>query len=168
MKGIYMIDGVDFAKYHPAIDWSGASFNEYPEVADLKNRTGIYAFTLCGEAVYIGSSINLFSRLQAHIMHMQGTANRTHSKLVWRKYYYLKKYLDEVQFHVLAVYDNPISKDLLEQYEYEYIEKYLPIFNVNYKDSLKRWNGTEQDIADFVNGLISIDVLKAQLINTTK
>ena len=168
MQSIYKINGLDFNKYNPEIDWSGKYFDQYQEAIKLKNCAGIYAFTLCNEPVYIGSSINLFGRFQTHIMHMHSKSNSQSSKLKWKKYYYLSKYIDRVQFQVLNIYDNTISNTKLEEYEYAYINKYCPIFNINYKDTLKRWNGTEQDIDDFVNGIISIDILKNKIINPTK
>ena len=168
MQSIYKINGIDFNKYNPDIDWSGQYFNQYPEVIKLKNRVGVYTFTLCDEPVYIGSSTNLFSRFQTHIMHMQGKSNAQSSKLTWKKYYYLNKHINQVQFQVLNMYDSTISKTELEEYEYLYINQYNPIFNINYKYALKQWNGTEQDIDDFVNGIISMDILKNQIIYTTK
>jgi excinuclease UvrABC nuclease subunit len=160
MQGIYTIDGVDFAKYNPEIDWTGKHFNQYPEVVNLKNRVGVYVFTLCGEPVYIGSSTNIFGRLQTHIAHMKSKTNQQSSKLKWKKYYYLNKYVSHVQFQVLDIYSNNITKEELEEHEYKYIYEYHPIFNVNYKNTLYRWNGTEQDVDDFVNGIISMNILK--------
>ena len=160
MQSIYTIDGIDFAKYNPELDWSGKLFEQYEEIAPLHKQPGIYDFTLCGEVVYIGSSINLFGRLQTHIAHMQGNANRTHSSLKWRKYFYFKKYISQAQFQVLEFCNQSVTKDELESLEYTYINQYCPIFNINYKDKLKRWNGSEHDIDNFINGMISIDDLK--------
>lgn len=162
MQGIHIIDGVDFAKYNPEIDWSGIYFNRYPEVANLKNHAGVYAFTLCGEPVYIGSSTNLFGRLQTHIAHIQSKMNNQNSKLKWKKYYYLNKHISQVQFQVLNIYRD-ITKEELEKYEYKYIHKYRPIFNINHKDALYQWDGTEQDIDNFINGIITIEDLKNKL-----
>ena len=160
MQGICTIDGLDFDKYNPELDWSGKLFEQYEEIAPLRKQPGIYAFTLCREVVYIGSSINLFGRLQTHIAHMQGNANCTHSSLTWRKYFYLKKYISQVQFQVLEFCNTNISKSELEDIEYSYVNKHNPIFNINRGKSLHQWDGSEQDIDDFVNGNLSMDNLK--------
>lgn len=166
MQDVYTIDGTDFVKYIPELDWTGKRFEQYQEVIDLKHRAGIYAFTLCGEIVYVGSSINLFGRLQTHIMHMQGRSNYRNPSMKWRKYHYLNKHVAHVQFQVLEIFDD-ITKESLENIEYDYIEQLCPIFNVNYKDTLKRWAGSEEDIDTFVNGEVSMDILKRNL-NTSK
>ena len=159
MQESYQINGIDFAKYNPEIDWSGKYFDSYSEVANIKNRAGVYAFTLCNEIVYVGSSTNLFGRLQTHIAHINSKTNRTSKSVERKKYYYLKKYISHVKFKVLDVYPDNISKEQLETYEYEYICKYNPIFNIKLKDSIQIWCGTEQNIEDFVKGLLTIDDL---------
>lgn len=63
MQSVYTINGNDFSKYDHELDWSGKLFEQYEEIAPIKNQGGIYAFTICEEIVYIGSSINLFNRL---------------------------------------------------------------------------------------------------------
>lgn len=68
----------------------------------------------------------------------------------------------------METYHKNISKQELELYEYEYINRYLPIFNVNYVGSVKRWLGTDQDIDNFINATLSMDDLKAKLRNDTK
>jgi hypothetical protein len=166
MQGIYAIHGLDFAKYNPTLDWSGKLFEQYEEIAPIRKRAGVYAFTLCGEIVYIGSSTNLFGRLQTHIGNLQGKTNYRRSSLKWRKYHYLNKHISKVQFHVLEFCEYGTTKEDLEILEYKYINQHCPIFNVNYKDKLKRWNGSEYDIDNFVNGAISMDDLKQS--NTTK
>lgn len=160
MDGLYTINGKDFAKYNPELDWSGKLFEQYSEVAQIRKRAGVYAFTLCGEIVYIGSSINLFGRLQTHIAHLHGKTNQRSTSWQWRKYHYLNKYLSEVQFRVIEFIDQPVAKNELESSEYKYINQYCPIFNINYKNQLKRWSGSEQDIDSFINGIISMDELK--------
>ena len=160
MQGAYIINGLDFAKYNLELDWSGKLFEQYEEIDALRRQPGIYAFTLCGEIVYIGSSTNLFGRLQTHIGNLQGKTNYRRSSLKWRKYHYLNKHISMVQFQVIEFCDHNITKDELEALEYAYINQYCPIFNINYKDKLKRWNGFEYDIDNFVNGIISIDDLK--------
>ena len=167
MQSVYTIDGNDFSKYDHELDWSGRLFEQYEEIAPIKNQGGIYAFTICEEIVYIGSSINLFNRLQTHIGHMHGKTNQYSSSMESKKYYYLNKYLSYVQFHVLHFLDKPVFKYQLEECEYDFIHKYCPIFNINYKDSQRRWNGSEQDIDDFVNGIILMDDLKTKF-NPTK
>ncbi len=157
----YTINGMEFAKYNPELDWTGKIFKQCDEVALLKNRAGVYAFTLCGEIVYIGSSINLFGRFQTHIGSLQGKTNYRNSSLKWRKYHYLNKHISEVQFQVLEFCDRGVNKESLEILEYKYINQYCPIFNINYKDKLKRWNGSEYDIDNFVDGTISMDDLKS-------
>lgn len=163
MQDIYTIDGKNFAKYNPELDWSGKLFEQYEEISPISRRAGVYAFTLCGEVVYVGSSINLFGRLQTHIAHMQGKTNRNSTSIDQKKYYYLNKYLPYVQFEILYFYDKFVSKSQLEEKEYELINQYCPIFNVNYKDRLKRWNGSEQDIDNFVHEITSMDDLKSKL-----
>jgi hypothetical protein len=167
MQSIYTIDGADFAKYNPELDWSGKIFEQYNEIAPLRRCPGIYAFTLCGEIVYIGSSTNLFGRLQTHIANMQGKTNYRNQSMKWKKYHYLNKHISNVQFKVIEVCDKTITKDQLENIEYKYINQHCPIFNINYKDSLHRWSGSEEDIDNFVNGTISMDELTTKS-NTTK
>lgn len=159
---MYSINGTEFAKYNPELDWSGKFFEKYNEIAPLRKCPGVYTFTLCGEIVYIGSSTNLFGRLQTHIANMQGKTNYRNPSMKWRKYHYLNKYISNVQFKVLEFCDKTITKDQLENIEYRYINQHRPVFNINYKDTLYRWNGSEQDIDDFVNGIISMDDLKTQ------
>lgn len=166
-KKIYTIDGRDLAKYNPELDWSGKLFEQYEELIPIRKQSGIYAFTLCGEIVYIGYSINLLGRLQSHIAHMQGKTNQSSTSMENKKYYYLNKYLSHVQFEVLYFYNRSVSKAQLEEHEYEFIHQYSPIFNINYKDKLVRWNDSEQNIDDFVNGIISMEDLKIKS-NTTK
>lgn len=167
MQSVYTIDGNDFYKYNHELDWSGKLFEQYEEIAPIRNQGGIYAFTICGEIVYIGSSRNLFNRLQTHIGHMHGKTNQSSSSMENKKYYYLKKYLPYVQFHILRFLDKPVFKYQLEECEYDFINKYRPIFNINYKNGQRRWNDSEQDLDNFVNGIISMDDLKTKS-NTTK
>ena len=157
---MYSINGTEFAKYNPELDWNGKLFEQYNEIAPLRKCPGVYTFTLCGEIVYIGSSTNLFGRLQTHIANMQGKTNYHNPSMKWRKYHYLNKHISNVQFKVLEFCDKTITKDQLENIEYMYINQHRPIFNINYKDTLCKWNGSEQDIDDFVNGIISMDDLK--------
>lgn len=164
---LYTISGVDFAKYNPELDWSGKLFGQYKEISPIRNHTGIYAFTLCDEIVYIGSSTNLFGRFQTHIAHLQGKLNKNSVSVEKRKYYYLNKYLPQVQFKVLEFYNNSISKDELESNEYKLIHSYNPIFNINFKNEIKKWDWSEQNIDDFVNEIISMDKLKMKS-NTAK
>jgi hypothetical protein len=98
---------------------------------------------------------------------MHGKTNQSSSSMENKKYYYLKKYLPYVQFHILRFLDKPVFKYQLEECEYDFINKYRPIFNINYKDGRRRWNDSEQDINDFVNGIISMDNLKMKS-STTK
>ena len=88
MQSVYTIDGNDFSKYDHELDWSGRLFEQYEEIAPIKNHSGIYAFTICEEIVYIGSSTNLFNRLQTHIGHMHGKTNQYSSSMESKKYYY--------------------------------------------------------------------------------
>lgn len=159
-----IIAGNDFPKYNPELDWSGQLFKQYPEVYSLKQQTGIYAFTLCGKIVYIGSSRNLFGRLQTHIAHIQGKTNQNSTSIEKKKYYYLSKYLPYVQFKILYFYDEPVSKNQLEEKEYSFINKYCPIFNI---DGCQLWNDSAQAVDDFVHGVISMDDLK-MTFNKTK
>jgi hypothetical protein len=167
MQSVYTIDGNDFYKYDHELDWSGKLFEQYDEVAPIRNQGGIYAFTICGEIVYIGSSRNLFNRFQTHIGHMHGKTNQSSSSMENKKYYYLKKYLPYVQFHILRFLDKPVFKYQLEECEYDFINKHSPIFNINYKNGQRRWNDSEQDLDNFVNGIVSMDDLKMKS-NTTK
>lgn len=164
----YVISGIDFLKYNPELDWSGKLFEQYTEVHTLKQQAGVYAFTLCGEIVYIGSSNNLFGRFQTHIAHMQGKTNRSSASLEKKKYFYLNKYLPYVKFEIICFYDKSISRSQLEENEYDFITRHCPIFNVNYKNGQRRWNGSEQDIDDFVNGIISMDKLKHNIMISTE
>lgn len=162
-QSIYTINGFTFDKYNPELDWSGKLFEQYEEISLLRKQAGIYAFTLCNEIVYIGSSINLFRRLQTHIANLQGKTNYQNPSLKWRKYHYLNKHISKVQFQVIGFCNQDITKEDLELLEYEHINRHCPIFNVNYKDKLKRWKGSEQDIDNFVAGLILMEDLKNQL-----
>ena len=135
MQSVYTIDGNDFYKYDHELDWSGKLFEQYEEIAPIRNQGGIYAFTICGEIVYIGSSRNLFDRLQTHIGHMHGKTNQSSSSMENKKYYYLKKYLPYVQFHILRFLDKPVLQYQLEECEYDFINKHSPIFNINYKNN---------------------------------
>lgn len=163
MRNVYSIDGIDFAKYNPELDWSGRIFDEYQDAMSLRYRAGVYAFTLCDEVVYVGSSMNLFGRLQTHIAHIYSKSNKDSSSVKYKKYYYLNKYLPHVKFYVLCFFDSDVTKSQLEEKEYSFINQYCPIFNVNYKDSIHRWNGSEQDIDSFVNGTIHMNDLKIQI-----
>lgn len=160
MQSIYVISGKDFAKYNPELDWSGRLFNQYKEIIPLRNCAGVYAFTMCGEIVYIGSSTNLFGRLQTHIANIQGKTNARSTNLKWKKYHYINKHISHVQFHIIETFDVNITKEQLESIEYQYIKQYRPIFNINYKDELMMWGGSEQDIDNFVNGIVSMSGLK--------
>lgn len=159
----YEMDGVNFDKYNLWFDWSGKHCDKYEEATPIKNKTGIYAFTLCGEIVYVGSSTNLFGRLQSHITHMFSFGDKSKSRLEQRKYHYLKKYISQVKFVVLEFCDRNTQKEELEQIEYSYIDKYNPIFNVRRGDIFREWDGNEHDIDNFVNGNTSIDNLKSMI-----
>ena len=159
----YEMDGLSFEKYNLWPDWSSKNCDKYEEVAPIKKKAGVYAFTLCDEIVYVGSSINLFSRLQSHIAHIFSLGDKSKSRLELRKYHYLKKYISQVKFVVLKFCDNSISKRELEQIEYSYIEKHNPIFNVRRGDTFREWDGNEQNVDDFVNGNTFMDDLRSMI-----
>lgn len=168
MQSICMIEGVNFDKYNPEEDWNWKRIIQCPKAEMLNKCVGVYTFTLCDEPVYIGSSTNLLSRLQTHIMSIyRGYKYLQPRNFDLRKYYYLNKYIDKVKFQVLDIYDNDISKEQLEKHEYDFISIYNPIFNIRHKDGVRRWYGTEQDVDDFVNGISTIDNLKNRF-NRTK
>ena len=163
MDNLFRINGNDLIQYDADTDWYGKYFDTFSNSAQLKTSAGVYAFVLCNEIVYIGSSTNLFSRLRTHIMNIQcGNKCHTHS-IGERKYYYFNKYITNMQYTLLQVCNKHISKSELEAYEYEYIKTHEPIFNVQYGKQRKKWNGTDQDIDNFVNGAIAINKLKSKL-----
>ena len=167
-NSIFHIRGDDFIQYNSEDDWVGNYFYGFPNASVLKNFSGIYAFTLCGEVVYVGSSVNLFNRFRTHIISIQHGDNCKSPSIADRKYYYLNKYIENVEFKVLATYDKHMSKQDLEQREHQYINIYQPIFNVNYMDKVKRWCGSDRDIDEFVNGNTTIADLQRQMKSMTK
>ena len=168
INSLFSISGEGLIQYNSEKDWIGSYFDSFPNATILRNCAGIYVFTLCGEIVYIGSSINLLNRLRTHTISIQHGDNCHSLSVADRKYYYFNQHISNVEFHVVETYNKNISKQELELYEYEYINRYLPIFNVNYVGSVKRWLGTDQDIDNFINATLSMDDLKAKLRNDTK
>lgn len=167
-NGIFHICGNEFIKYNSEDDWSGKYFSDFSNASVLKSFAGVYAFTLCGEVVYVGSSTNLFNRFRTHIISIQHGDNCKSHKIADRKYCYLNKYIEKVEFQVLATYDKHIPKNELEKYEREYMSIYIPIFNVNYIDNVKRWTGSDEDLDEFVNGNIAMSDLQNQIRSMTK
>lgn len=166
-NSLFSIYGDDLIQYDSENDWAGNYFFTFPN-ASVLNYAGIYAFTLCGEIVYVGSSIKPLNRLRTHIISIQHGDNCHSLSVAERKYYYLNKHISNVEFHIMKAYDKHIAKHQLESYEYEYMNHYCPIFNVNYGGNIIKWCGTDQDIDDFVDGKVSINTLKDKLINSTK
>ena len=160
---VYEMNGLDFAKYNLWLDWRGKHFSQSEEILPIQKKAGIYAFTLLGEVVYVGSSINMFGRLQSHIAHMFSLSDKSKSRLEQRKYHYLKKHISQVKFVVLEFCDRNVHKEELEQIEYSYINEYNPIFNVHRGDVFREWDGNEKNIDDFVDGDIDIDDLKLMI-----
>ena len=160
MNNLFQINGNDLIKYNADIDWYGKYFDSFPNSSQLKISAGIYAFVLCNEIVYIGSSINLFNRLRTHVMNIQCGHKCNTQRIGERKYYYFNKYITDMQYMLLQVYDKNISKLELEAHEYKHIQMHNPIFNVQYRGQRRIWNGTDQDIDNFVNGIVTIDELK--------
>lgn len=169
INSIFEICGSDFMAYNPEGDWVGKYFDDVPNILILKECAGVYVFTLCDEVVYVGSSINLFNRFRTHVMNIQHGDNCLHSTPAERKYYYFNNHIKDIQFKVIATYDKCISKEELESYENQYIDLYSPIFNINCGQKINQWCGTEEDIEDFVLGLLTVDDLMRKMkSNTTK
>ncbi len=88
----------------------------------LKKIFGVYQIC-CKERCYIGSSTNLWERLQVHRAQLR--AGIHHSRFMQRCY---NKYGEE-SFHINIIETGTYSEEVLRDKEYSYIKKYKPVFN---------------------------------------
>ena len=128
---------------------------QYPDLARQLDKSGIYAIKLRNEVIYVGESRILFFRLINHCNKLQ--AKRLSKTDSDKKYRYLRNHLDNITFEVLEVTHN------LKKQEKYYIQKYNPIFNILSPDGLRYFNGTMDDVSDFVCGLATMDDLRQML-----
>lgn len=122
-------------------------------------KSGIYAFLLLGEVVYVGQSTNLHLRF---FHHAENFAKVRPKKIPSnKKYILLKPYIDKVEWKVLEY----CSKEDLDERENSWIDFYNPIFNIQRRDGKVYFTGDSQDIDNYVSGEVDMKYLRTKLSN---
>lgn len=119
-------------------------------------EAGIYGFFLCNECVYVGQSKNIFARLNNHLDYF-AMSDTLGGQKTYKKYKLLKPYIKELEWRILEFVEDEFN---LDQAENIWISYYSPIFNLETPNGLKHFYGTQEDIDDFVYGLLSMEDLK--------
>ena len=126
---------------------------------DAPDRAGVYGFFLCSECVYVGQSKNLRRRLRRHLNRFVNIDNLK-DRNTNNKYRFLKPYIKYLDWSVIEYVDDASNLTITERY---WIDYYNPIFNVSRFTGNKLFQGTIDDIDDFVCGLQTMDDLRKLL-----
>lgn len=129
---------------------------QYPDIARQLDKSGVYAIKLCNEVVYVGQAHVLFLRMLTHAKNLQ--AKKLNEAKDYRKYKLLKSYLNDVTLEVLTFTRN------IDKEEKKYIRQYNPIFNIMKPEGHRYFNGTIEDIDDFVAGLSTMEDLRELVV----
>ena len=140
-------------------EWWLITFKEYVDWTDKcradrrgHRKSGIYGWFVKDECFYVGQSKELYSRFVSHAEELAKVRQKeVPSKL---KYILLKPFVEHIEWRELE-----FTKDL-DEAENRWIEFYKPIFNCKTPYGKQSFEGTEDDIKDFVEGKITYEDLK--------
>lgn len=139
--------------------WCLIKFKEYTDFYDKcradrrqHRKSGIYGWFVKDCCVYVGQSKELYSRFVSHAEELAKVRQKEIPSNL--KYILLKPFVELIEWRELEY-----TKDL-DEAEAKWILHYKPIFNCRTPYGKQSFEGTEEDIKDFIENKITYEDLK--------